>query len=81
MENKLMEKKAILDVIEDMMGGVHWTQESKQKAIEDWKALKKASEETGAEVDPDCWNAQQARNAEIWLNALEIVKKHLEKLI
>lgn len=81
MESKLMEKKAVLDVIEDMMGGVHWTQESKQKAIEDWEALKKASEEAGEEVDPDCWNAQQARNAEIWLNALETVKKHLEKLI
>lgn len=81
MESKLMEKKAVLDVIEYLMGGVHWTQESKQKAIEDWEALKKASAEAGEEVDPECYNAQQARKAEIWLNALETVKKHLEKLI
>ena len=47
MESKLMEKKAVLDVIEDMMGGVHWSQESKQKAIEDWKALKKRLRKPG----------------------------------
>ena len=82
MEKKLKEKMAVLDIINDMLSHVeYWTKDSKEKAIEDWEALKKASAEAGEEVDPECYNAKQARDAEIWLAALDTVKKHLEKLI
>ena len=81
MESKLMEKKAVLDVIEYMMSGIHWETENRQQKVKNWEDIKQAAMDSGEEVDPDCWDAQQARIAEIWLNALETVKKHLEKLI
>ena len=81
MESKLMEKKAVLDVIDYMMSGIHWETENKQQKVKNWEDIKQTATDSGEEVDPDCWDAQQARIAETWLNALETVKKHLEKLI
>lgn len=81
MENKLAEKKAVLEVIETMIGGIHWETENKQQKVKNWKDIQQVAIDSGEEVDPDCWDAQQARNAEVWLNALDTVKKHLEKLI
>jgi hypothetical protein len=81
MESKLAEKKAVLDVIETMIGGVHWETENRQQKVKNWEDIKRVAMDSGEEVDPDCWDAQQARSAEAWLNALETVKKHLEKLI
>ena len=82
MEKKLMEKKAVLDIIEAMLNGIDsWTVERRQEKIDNWERLKKASAEAGEEVDPNCWNAREAQEAREWFNALETVKKHLEKLI
>lgn len=81
MESKLMEKKAVLDVIETMISGVHWETENRQQKVKNWEDIKKVATDSGEEVDPECWDAQQARIAEVWLSALDTVKKHLEKLI
>ena len=81
MENKLAEKKAVLEVIETMIVGVHWETENKQQKVKNWKDIQQVAMDSGEEVDPECWDAQQARIAEVWLSALDTVKKHLEKLI
>ena len=81
MESKLKEKMAVLDIIDTMVNSLDWTIQNKNRDIADWKALEKASREAGEEIDPDNWNIRQAQAAEVWLAALDTVKKHLEKLI
>lgn len=87
MEQKLNEKKAILEVIESLLDNMKWTVDSKNGAIEtwanDWKTEQEIAKEEGREPNPDCdtYDRRQAERAEEFLKAYEIVKKHLEKLI
>ena len=47
MESKLMEKKAVLDVIETMIGGVHWETENRQQKVKNWEDIKQVATDSG----------------------------------
>ena len=87
MENKLNEKKAILDVLESIIDNMDWTLKNKEEAVDSYKKARKAEQETAADEgrDPDYssleWERKNADRAAEFLTAYETVKKHLEKLI
>ena len=77
--NKLTEKKNLLNVIESIMNNMEWCLEDKQRDVERWEEEKKAAKEEGRE--PDTWTQNAAENAAAFLKAWSEVEKHLEKLI
>lgn len=87
MEQKLNEKKAILEVIESILDNMEWTVKSKGETIEQYQIARKAEQEAARDEDrePDYssieWERRNADRADDFLNAYETVKKHLEKLI
>lgn len=87
MESKLMEKKALLEVIESILDSMDWTVKNKQGIVEAYDTVRKAERENaiaeGREPDYSCleWERKNAAQADEFLKAYETVKKHLEKLI
>ena len=87
MESKLMEKKALLEVIESILDNMDWTVKSKKETWEAYIAAMQAEQdnakEEGREPDFSCleYERKNAARADDFLKAYETVKKHLEKLI
>ena len=81
MESKLMEKKAIIEVLESIVSGMEWPVERKQEEIKRYRDDIKTDKENGVEIDPDDWRLKAIAANEKYLAAYESVIKHLEKLI
>ena len=81
MENKLREKRAIIEVMENMLSGIGWTLDSKKNEIEEYQRRIQQEKDDGMEVSKDDWRYAQIASAQAYLDAYEIVTKHLEKLI
>ena len=82
MESKLMEKKAIIEVLESIMNGTEWVIESKKQDIQrHLQSIETEENETGEKVADDDWRYSAVRGCRAYLDAFETVKKHLEKLI
>ena len=83
MEQKIMEKRAMLEVVEAVNNALtgRWTMQEKQEAIAAWKEEQATAKANGEEADPEGWVARRAKEAEAYLAAVETVMKHIEKLI
>jgi hypothetical protein len=76
MEKRLEEKKRTIEVLENVLSGMEWTEKTWKSQIDDYN---KAVEEDPENVRD--WEKQQADQAAAYLNIWEAVKKHLEKLL
>lgn len=78
MEKKLMEKRAMLDVL-DLFAAVesNWTVDGWKNEVKEWEDLTEEEKNDGNHG----WTRDNAMAAQARLDALEVVKKHLEKLL
>lgn len=81
MEDKLKEKKAMIEVLENMISGMSWSVEGKKNEIERYQKDIQSDIDNGLEVAADDWRYTAIENAKSFLAAYDVVMKQLEKLI
>lgn len=81
MKQKIMEKQAILDIVDIMVTAVERNRDYQKDAIETMKSYLEDCKSNGTEPYMEGWQVRDGQKAEAWLAAVETVIKHLEKLI
>lgn len=81
MKQKIMEKQAILDIVDIMVTAVERNADYQRDAIETMKSYLEECKNNGTEPYMEGWQVKDGKKAEAWLSAVETVIKHLEKLI
>lgn len=76
MENRMEEKKRMIEVLEQVLSGMEWTVKNWKSNIDEYE---KAMKENPEEVRD--WEKSQADAGRAYLETWEQVKKHLEKLL
>lgn len=81
MKQKIMEKQAILDIVDIMVTSVERNKGYQKDAIETMKSYLEECKSNGTEPYMEGWQVTEGKKAEAWLAAVDTVIKHLEKLI
>lgn len=76
MENRMEEKKRMIEVLEQVLSGMEWTVKNWKSNIDDYEKAMKENPEDVRE-----WEKSQADAGRAYLETWEQVKKHLEKLL